>query len=99
MIASHDSKSYCPTIIIENIRWFTFITIIDHTEDKINNQITLLPSLLNVFSIFNMRMWDDNENLEENVVDNICLSVCRSVLQYPKDYSLLGGLVPTQSIG
>ena len=32
-------------------------------------------------------------------METVCLSVCRSGLHDPKAYSLLGGVVPTQSIG
>ena len=68
---NHDSQSYRPTSIIEEIQWFPFLTIMEHTTDNIENYITLLPLLLKLFTIFNMRMWYDNENLEENVLDNI----------------------------
>ena len=70
-IDNHDSQSYRPTSIIEEIQWFPFLTIMEHTADNIENYITLLPLLLKLFTIFNMRMWYDNENLEENVLDNI----------------------------
>ena len=43
----------------------------DHTADKINTQITLLPLLFKLFKILNICLWYDNVNLEENVVDNI----------------------------
>ena len=64
-IDCHDRKSYWETIIIEYIQGFPFINTMEHTEDNIENQITLLLSLLIlVFAIFNMRLWYDNENSE-----------------------------------
>ena len=43
----------------------------EHNTYNIGTHITLLPSLLKVFSMFKMRLWYDNEIFEENVVDNI----------------------------
>ena len=77
-IDNHDSQSYRPTSIIEEIQWFPFLTIMEHTADNIENYITLLPLLLKLFTIFNMRMWYDNENLEENVLDNISIRCSNS---------------------
>ena len=42
-----------------------------HTADKIKTQVTQLPSLLKVFSMFIMSLRYDNENLEDHVMDNI----------------------------
>ena len=47
------------------------MTIMLHTEDNIETQITLLPPLLKVFALLKMQLWYDNEKIEENVVDNI----------------------------
>ena len=43
----------------------------EHTADKIETQITMLPLLLKVFEMFKMRLWCDNDNIEENVANNI----------------------------
>ena len=31
-IDRHDSDLYCPTTIKDTIKWFTFLTIMEHTE-------------------------------------------------------------------
>ena len=49
----------------------------EHTKDKIWTQITLLHLLFKVFAMFNMRLWYDKENCEENVVVNIAIR-CRN---------------------
>ena len=48
-----------------------------HNADNTGNNITLLPSLLKVLAMFDMPLWYDNENLEENVVCNIGIK-CRN---------------------
>ena len=45
-----------------------------HTVDKIDTHITLLPLLLKIFAMFQMRLWYYKENLEENVVETIAVS-------------------------
>ena len=42
-----------------------------YTADKIENDITLLSSLLKTFSMFLMRFWYDNEHDDQNNVENI----------------------------
>ena len=56
-IDRHDSKYYWPTSIIEYIQFFTFMTIMEHTVDKIDTHIRLLPLLLKVFTMFNILIW------------------------------------------
>ena len=53
------------------------MTIIEHTEDNMKNQITLLPLLLKMFAMLKMRLWYNNEYIEENVVGNIGIR-CRN---------------------
>ena len=76
-IYRHNIKSYWPTIKIGYIRWFPFLTIMEYTADKINNQIIILPQLLNFFEMY-------NKNLKEDVVNNIGVkfSICRKQLVY-----------------
>ena len=73
----YDIKYYWPTSTIEAIHWFPFLTIMEHIFHKIKNTITLLMLLLEVFAMFNMRLWDDNESLKKNVV-NIIGTRCRN---------------------
>ena len=41
---------------------------------KIENEITLLPSLLEMFSMFQMRFWYDKEPDDQNDVEIIAVS-------------------------
>ena len=54
--------TYWPTIIKEVINWFPFLNIMEYTTYKIDNEITLLPSLLKMFSMFQMSFWYDKEH-------------------------------------
>ena len=47
--------SYWTTSIKEVINWYPFMNIMEYTTDKIDNEITLLPSLFKMFSMFQMR--------------------------------------------
>ena len=53
--------TYWPTSIKEFINWFTFMNIMEYTTDRIDNEITLLPPLMKMFSIFQMRFWYDKD--------------------------------------
>ena len=65
--------AYCPTSIKEVINWFPFINIMDYTADNIENEITLLPLLLKMFSMFQIRFWYDKEHDDQNNVENIAI--------------------------
>ena len=65
--------TYRPTIIKEGINWFPFLNIMEYTVDKIDNEITLLPSLLIFFLMFQMRFWYDNEPDGQNDVKIIAI--------------------------
>ena len=45
----------------------------EHTEDNIETQITLSTSFLKMFVNFQMILWHDYKNIEENVVVNIAI--------------------------
>ena len=62
-----------PTILKEVINWFNFLNIMEYTADKIENEITLLPSFLNFFAMFQMNFWYDNEHNDQNNVENIAI--------------------------
>ena len=72
-IDCHDSDSYWPTSIKDTIQWFTFITIIEHTANILDPNKWLIPSLLKVFSMFQLSLFYDKHNQEENVVDAIAI--------------------------
>ena len=48
-IYCHDSNLYRPTSIQYTIQWFTFITIMEHTENIIKPNKGLITSLLRIF--------------------------------------------------
>ena len=45
----------------------------DHTENNMDTNITLLPSFFKVFVMFKMCLWYDKEIHEENLVNNIAI--------------------------
>ena len=49
-----DSRLYWTISIKETIQWFIFLPILEHTESNTKTDISLLPSLLKVFAIFQM---------------------------------------------
>ena len=44
-----------------------------YTAYKIDNDITLLSSLLKTFAMFQIRFWYDNEYDDQNNVENIAI--------------------------
>ena len=60
--------TYWPTIIKEFINWFPVLNIMECTTYKIENGITLLPSVLEKKSMFQMRFKYDNERDDESYV-------------------------------
>ena len=42
----HDSDLYWPTTIKDQIQWFPFITIMEHTENIMNPNKGIIPSIL-----------------------------------------------------
>ena len=45
----------------------------EYTEYKIDNEITLLPPLLKMFSMFQICFWSDKEHDDQNNVENIAI--------------------------
>ena len=41
----------------------------EYTSDQLYNEITLLPLLLKIISMFQMRFWYDNEHDDQNNVE------------------------------
>ena len=50
------------------------MTTMEYTADKIEKKITLLLSLLRLFSTFQMYFWYDNEHDDQNNVEIIYIS-------------------------
>ena len=58
-IDPNDKTEYWTKIIMESLNWLTFLDIMDFTEDRIENDKNLLPSLLKTFTMFNIKCWCD----------------------------------------
>ena len=55
---------YWPTKIQDKIQWFTFLTIMEHTANILNPNKGLIPSLLKLFAMFELRLIDDRDKVE-----------------------------------
>ena len=67
----NNKPEYWPTIIKESLNWLPFIYIMEFALDRIDND-KLLPSLLKLFSMFNINFWyspgeDGKKNTGENI--------------------------------
>ena len=67
-IDRHDSIDYWPTSINEGINWLSFLNTVEYNADRINNEITLLSSLLWMFSMFQIRCWYNKVHGDKNKV-------------------------------
>ena len=59
-----------PTCIKEDINWLSFMNIMEYTEDKVENETTLLPSLLSIFSMLQIRCWYSKGHDDQNKVEH-----------------------------
>ena len=58
-----------PTKLKEVINWFSFMDIMEYTFYQVENYITLLPSMLKIFPVFQMHLfWYDKEHSDQNNV-------------------------------
>ena len=48
---------YWPTSMKDTIQWFPFIIIMEHTANILNPNKWLIPSLLKVFSMFQLHIF------------------------------------------
>ena len=51
-----DGDEHWPTSIKKKIQWFPFLTIMEHTANKMKENNGLISSLLNMFSMFEIRL-------------------------------------------
>ena len=58
------------------------MNIMEYTADKIEDEITLLPSLLKIFSMFQTRFWYDNGHDDQNNAENIDISCSNGVKEF-----------------
>ena len=49
-----DSDEFWPTPIKDTIQWFTFLTIMEHTENIMEKNNGLISSLLTLFAMFEL---------------------------------------------
>ena len=70
-----DSGEHWPTSIKETIQWFPFLTIMEHTANKMENNNGLISSLLKVFAMFEIRLSYEDEKLD--VVSLKCINCKR----------------------
>ena len=61
----HDSDMYWPTTIKYKIQWFPFLAIMEHTANLLNTKQGLVPSWLNIFSMFGLRLIYDRDKMED----------------------------------
>ena len=64
VIDCHNSELYWPTLIKDTIQWFPFLTIMEHTANILKPNKGLIPSLLEAFSMFELRLFDDKYKVE-----------------------------------
>ena len=69
----HDSNLYWPTSIQETIQWFPYLAIIEHTANIPKPNKGLIPSLLKVFVMFQLCLFDNKQDEEVNVVSIIAI--------------------------
>ena len=59
-----DSDDHWPTSIKKTIKWFPFLTITEHTANKTKENNGLIPSLLKMFSMFDIRLSYGDKELD-----------------------------------
>ena len=75
MMDKSKSDEHCPTSIKETIQWFPFITIMEHTANKMRENNGLISSLLKMFAVFEICLSYGDEKLD--VVSIKCINCKR----------------------
>ena len=73
-IDRHDSDSYWPNLIKDTIQWFPFLAIIEHTENILKKNKKLIPSLLKLFSMFQLRTFDAKHDEKSYAIAIKCIN-------------------------
>ena len=55
---------YWPTSIKDIMKWFSFITIIEHSANILKPNKGMISSLLNLFTMFDLYFIDDKDEVE-----------------------------------
>ena len=71
-IYHHDSNLYWTTTIKYTMQWFYFIIIMEHTANILNPNKVLIPSLLEVFTMFKLSLIDYQDKAE--AIDIRCIN-------------------------
>ena len=61
---------YWPNTIKDTIKWFPFISIMEHTANIIQPNTNIITSLLKVFEMFELRLIYDKDKLDSK--DKMC---------------------------
>ena len=61
-IGCNSRNLHCPTSIKDTIQFFPFLTIIEHTANIIKPNKGIITSLLKVFAMFQLRLFDDKQD-------------------------------------
>ena len=59
-----DSEEHWPTSIKKKIQWFPFLTIMEHTANKMEENNGLISSLLKMFAMFEICLSYGDEELD-----------------------------------
>ena len=59
-----DSDEHWPTSIKNKMQWFPFPNIMEHTENKMEENNGLISSLLNMFAMFEIRLSYGDKELD-----------------------------------
>ena len=70
-----DSDAHCPTSIKKTIQWFPFITIMEHTANKMKNNNGLISLLLKMYAMFEIKLSYGDKELD--VVSIKCINCKR----------------------
>ena len=63
-IYCHNTNLYWPTSIEDTNEWFSFLNIMEHTENILKPKQGIVASLLKVFAIIELRLIDDIDKVE-----------------------------------
>ena len=59
-----DNHKHWPASIKNKMKWFPFLTIMEHTANKMQENKGLISSLLRIFSMFEIRLFSGDEDLD-----------------------------------
>ena len=78
----HYSDEYWPTSKKDTIKWFPFIAIMEQTENIMNINKGIIPSLLKVFAMFELRLIGDKDKLDSIAIR--CINCKKGTVLYLK---------------